>query len=125
GGCVSFLSVIGADAVGCQLLQALDTHGISTEYVLQTPNRRTLSEQRIIAASQMLLRLDQGSTSAVSAKEEQVLIDRLHDLVLCCDAVIVSDYGYGILTSPVIQALAELQSESPRVLLVYSKPHLT
>src|SRR5262249_43705558 len=38
-----------------------------------------------------------------------------------CDAVIISDYGYGVLTPAVISALADLQRRSPRVIVADSK----
>jgi rfaE bifunctional protein nucleotidyltransferase chain/domain len=57
----------------------------------------------------------------VAPEIEERLIDRLDGLWDRCDAAIVSDYGYGVLTLGVIARLAELQAEAPRVLVVDSK----
>src|SRR5262249_42187762 len=79
------------------------------------PGRRTLTKQRVLAAGQLLLRLDQGSTGPLDTATEHALIDALVGLFPRCDAVILSDYGYGILSPPVIQALADLQAGWGRV----------
>lgn len=121
GAKVTFLSVIGDDWEGTLLRQVLEEHGVSTKYVLTQPGRRTLAKQRVIAASQLLVRFDQGNTDAIAKETEHALVDQLERCFPECDAVIVSDYGYGILTSWVIQAIAKLQHALPRVLVVDSK----
>ncbi|WP_017318346.1 D-glycero-beta-D-manno-heptose 1-phosphate adenylyltransferase [Mastigocladopsis repens] len=118
---VTFLSVIGDDWEGSQLQQALSERGVSTKHILKASNRQTLTKQRVMAASQILVRFDSGTTDAIDAHSEQALIDKLELLFPECDAVIVSDYGYGILTQRVINALAQLQQSNPRVLVVDSK----
>lgn len=116
-----FLSVVGDDPEWNLLQQALEDRGVSTDNILICPTRRTLTKHRVIAASQMLAWFDQGNTDPVDSETEQVLINRLTYLFPRCDAVIVSDYGYGILTPRVIQILVELQAESPQVLVVDSR----
>lgn len=121
GGQVTFLSVIGDDSQGSQLKQALSEHGISTTHLITHPGRQTLTKQRVMAASQILLRIDSGTTDVVDSQTEQTLIDRLELLFPECDAVIISDYRYGILTEKVINAVAKLQQRNPRTLVVDSK----
>nr|WP_238361098.1 D-glycero-beta-D-manno-heptose 1-phosphate adenylyltransferase [Iningainema tapete] len=121
GGNVKFLSVIGDDWEGSQLRQALLDRGVSTEYILSQPDRQTLTKQRVMAAGQILVRFDSGTTDPIGDRTEQLLIDKLKLLFSECDAVIVSDYAYGILTKNVINELAQLQHSNPRVLVVDSK----
>ena len=121
GGQPQFLSVIGDDPEGLLLQQALEKRGVSTAHLLVHPTRRTLVKHRVIAASQMLVRFDQGSTDRIDDSTEQLLIDRLCQLFSTSDAVIISDYGYGILTPRVIETLAVLQAASPHVLVVDSR----
>jgi D-beta-D-heptose 7-phosphate kinase/D-beta-D-heptose 1-phosphate adenosyltransferase len=121
GAHVAFLSATGDDAEGDVLRHTLESLGVRTAHLLAEPSRQTLAKQRVLADGQMLLRFDQGSTGPVDTRTEEELIERLAALVPRSDAVIVSDYGYGILTPRLIQALASLQSQSPRVLVVDSK----
>jgi D-beta-D-heptose 7-phosphate kinase/D-beta-D-heptose 1-phosphate adenosyltransferase len=69
----------------------------------------------------MLVRFDHGNTDAIDPVLEHLFIDRLVDLYPQCDAVIVSDYGYGIVTPRIIQTLATLQAQYPRTLVVDSR----
>jgi D-beta-D-heptose 7-phosphate kinase / D-beta-D-heptose 1-phosphate adenosyltransferase len=121
GGRPQFLSVIGNDAEGLALQRALEQREVSTAHLLVHPARQTLVKHRVIAATQMLVRFDQGSTAFIDPETEQWLSDRLCQLFPASDAVIISDYGYGILTPRVIQTLASLQAASPHVLVVDSR----
>jgi D-beta-D-heptose 7-phosphate kinase/D-beta-D-heptose 1-phosphate adenosyltransferase len=121
GGRATLLSVVGTDAEGERLRGILDERGVATEHVLSRSARRSLAKHRVIAASQMIVRFDQGSTGPIDPATEQALIERLAALFPRCDAVVVSDYGYGVLTPRVIAALAALQSQAPRVIVVDSK----
>ncbi|MCA9875159.1 MAG: D-glycero-beta-D-manno-heptose 1-phosphate adenylyltransferase [Anaerolineales bacterium] len=121
GGHVRFLSVIGQDQEGQRLRQALETRGVSSDDLLAHPARRTLSKNRVLAGSQITVRFDQGSTEPLDPDYEARLCLRLQVLWSDCDAVIVSDYGYGILTPRLIRTLAELQQQSPRLLTVDAK----
>lgn len=118
GADVTLLSVIGDDWEGTLLRQALADRGVLTNSLLTQLGRQTLAKQRVMTGSQMLIRLDQGSTQAITSETEQRLIDCLIDLFPSCDAIIVSDYGYGILTKRLIQTLTKLQGQCPRTLVV-------
>ena len=118
GAHVVFLSAIGADAEGELLRRALEARAVPVTQVLTSPARHTPVKHRVVAAGQILVRFDQGSTDPVDAPTEQALIARLGYWFPRCDAVIVSDYGYGILTPRIIAALADLQARLPRVLVV-------
>jgi D-beta-D-heptose 7-phosphate kinase / D-beta-D-heptose 1-phosphate adenosyltransferase len=123
GGQTTFLSVVGNDSVADCLETALGQQGVNTTALLRHTSRSTLLKQRILANQQILARFDQGSTEAIESCEnlEQLFIDRLIQLYPKSDGVIVSDYGYGIITPRVIQVLATLQSQHPRVLAIDSR----
>jgi D-beta-D-heptose 7-phosphate kinase/D-beta-D-heptose 1-phosphate adenosyltransferase len=121
-GCsVSFLSVLGDDAASDRLGTVLAAQDIPLQHLIVEPGRRTLIKSRVSAGGQILVRFDEGSTEPIGSEAEALLIEALSALYPACDAVIVSDYGYGILTPRVIQALADLQARHPRVLAIDSK----
>lgn len=121
GGNVTFLSVIGADAAGDRLHHILARQGVNTASLIQTSDRMTLLKQRILADQQILARLDQGSTELLTPDLEQALLTQLADLFPRHAGVIISDYSYGIITPRVIQCLTELQTQSPRTLVIDSR----
>ncbi|WP_211238299.1 hypothetical protein, partial [Deinococcus pimensis] len=96
-------------------------HGVEGTGLVRVPGRRTLLKQRVCSSSQILLRLDSGSTEDLDTPAENELLLRLSDAWATCDAVIVSDYGYGILTHRVVSMIELLQARDPRVLVVDAK----
>ena len=121
GAQVSLISTIGEDWEGALLRQSLLKHDVSTDYIGIDSARSTLAKQRVMDGSTLLLRFDQGSTEEIAPNLEQQVIDQLNECFPRSDAVLISDYGYGVLTPRVIQTIAHLQSQSPRTLVVDSK----
>ncbi|MGE5655529.1 MAG: D-glycero-beta-D-manno-heptose 1-phosphate adenylyltransferase [Actinomycetota bacterium] len=121
GATVKFFSVVGDDLEGKILQQSLAERGIATESLFQQFGRQTLAKHRVIASGQLLVRFDSGSTHSIDSEIEQKLIDCLAHCYRDCDAIIISDYGYGVVTPNVISAIAHLQSCTPRILVADSK----
>jgi D-beta-D-heptose 7-phosphate kinase / D-beta-D-heptose 1-phosphate adenosyltransferase len=121
GATVGLLSVIGDEAEGILLQRCLQQHGMAADHLLVQPGRRTLSKQRVCADVQILVRFDQGDTGSLYAPCEKPLIERLTTLFDAHDAVVISDFDYGVLTPTVIAALAHLQARSPRLVVADSK----
>jgi D-beta-D-heptose 7-phosphate kinase/D-beta-D-heptose 1-phosphate adenosyltransferase len=121
GGNAAFLSAIGDDIEGALLRDALEASGVPTDTLLIEEGRRTLTKHRVVAASQVLVRFDQGDTDAICRFTEDALIARLHAHFPHCDAVLISDYGYGILTPRVVHELTALQHDRPCPVIVDAK----
>lgn len=118
GASVSFLSVTGHDADGERLRAALQQAGVPVEHIAVEEPRQTSTKHRVTVDRQLLVRFDQGGSQPITPATEAFIIDALRSRYASCDAVVVSDYGYGALTPAVINALASLQSQTPRVLVV-------
>jgi D-beta-D-heptose 7-phosphate kinase / D-beta-D-heptose 1-phosphate adenosyltransferase len=120
GGSAQFLSVIGNDEAGQILTQRLAEYGVKTAAIVD-PARSTLVKQRIVVNGQLMLRFDQGDTTSISADTELRLLCQLRQLAAECDAVLVSDYDYGIVTPRIIETLRKLRTEQGLLLAVDSK----
>jgi D-beta-D-heptose 7-phosphate kinase/D-beta-D-heptose 1-phosphate adenosyltransferase len=118
GATVRLLSVVGEDAEAERLRAALRDNGVDDGDLLSRPGQATLAKHRVIAADQILVRFDSGSTDPVDVETEAELIGRVRDAWPDFDAVVVSDYGYGVVTAAVIDAVADLQKQMPRTLIV-------
>uniref|UniRef100_B8HSR6 PfkB domain protein n=1 Tax=Cyanothece sp. (strain PCC 7425 / ATCC 29141) TaxID=395961 RepID=B8HSR6_CYAP4 len=121
GGTPLFLSVTGADVEGKNLRYCLEQQGIATGSMLVCADRATLTKQRILVNHHLQLRLDYGSTAAIGPKTEKRLQFLLQKLWLDCQAVIISDYGYGLFTPSLITAIATLQNRFPRLIVADGK----
>jgi D-beta-D-heptose 7-phosphate kinase / D-beta-D-heptose 1-phosphate adenosyltransferase len=117
-----FLSVSGEDPEADTLLDRLKAGGVHPSLV-RDPARGTLAKRRVLADGQLLLRFDQGTTSDINGPSERELVHWLEEAHAWCDAMVVSDYGYGILTAKVRHALAQLQCRSPRVVAVDARDY--
>ncbi|HKS44375.1 MAG TPA: D-glycero-beta-D-manno-heptose 1-phosphate adenylyltransferase [Amycolatopsis sp.] len=105
GARVRFVSVLGDDDPGHDLAGELARHGVDTDYVLVEPGRRGVSKQRIVADDQVLVRFDEGDGH--DADPDRV-IDALRRAIEDADALVVCDYGNGLLSSPVRDEVARL-----------------
>ncbi len=117
---VTFFSLIGDDWQGELIWQTLDECGIITKYLLTHPGRQTLTRQTVMAEFESLVRFDSGSTDNIDSGTEQIFIDQLEQCFANCDAVILCDFGCGILTPKVKEVVAKLQKDSPHVQVVNS-----
>lgn len=118
---VVLLGVVGADAEGAVLREALGRAGVGTEFLVTVAGRATLAKCRLSAASHLLLRFDQGDTEPLAGTDEAELIARLRGIFRACDALVISDYGYGVLTPAVIDTIETLNAAFPRVVVADSK----
>lgn len=121
GATTTLLTVLGDDEDGDRLISCLARDGVRTDQAIRIRGRSTLAKQRVVAEPQLIVRFDQGTTQPVEGADEAELIARLRRLFLASDAVVVSDYGYGVLTPRVVAALAELQRSAPRTVVVDAK----
>ena len=121
GADVRLLGVIGDDAEADDVARSLSDGGVSPDHLIRRRGRRTLAKRRVVAAGQIVCRLDHGDTGPIDEECEARLVQRLIDLWLESEAVVISDYGYGTVTENVIAAIADLQRQHPRVAVGDSK----
>ncbi len=120
GADVTFLSVVGADQAGAALRAALQAGGVSDAWLVEDVTVSTHSKLRILANGQYIVRFDED-VQAPSSAGQQALLKALEHLYPSVDLVIVSDYGYGVLTDELIERLRALRSARHVPLLVDSK----
>lgn len=111
----------GHDTDGDQLRERLEDYHVNTENLLSDFIRTTLVKRRILANDQTIMRIDSGSTSPLSPLSESRLIERLRQELAECDALIISDYMYGLVTPAILSALAELSRIHDCVITADSK----
>src|SRR3954454_5562608 len=132
GASSALVSVVGRDDEGDRLRQSFIAAGVEASGVVMVADRATLAKERILAADQMLVRIDRGATDPIDAATEDQVIERLIEGYRDADLVIVSDYDYGVVTERVLATLRDLQAASPKPLIAdardlrrYRRLHVT
>lgn len=116
-----FLSAVGQDDCGMTLKRLLNELHVDTKNMILSTDRKTLCKKRITVSSNILLRVDEGETQVLPSEIETDLIAKLEKLYKKADAVILSDYGYGIITDQLIKTLIRLNSRSPKPVIADAK----
>jgi D-beta-D-heptose 7-phosphate kinase / D-beta-D-heptose 1-phosphate adenosyltransferase len=118
GARVSLGGVVGADGAGETLLRLCEAAGIDTRAVAKLPGRQTTRKLRVLGHSQQLLRLDWEDVGACTSEVTARLASKLAEAGRP-DAIVLSDYAKGVLTTESIAAV--LQRGGPAAVLVDPK----
>lgn len=103
GGGGHFVAVVGDDTPGAEVTRLLhDLGSIHADLITQN-GRSTTLKTRFVGANQQLMRADVESVSALDDQTEKQLLTQLQKNGKDCGAVILSDYGKGVLTHSIIQ----------------------
>ena len=102
------VGVLGADAQGSELKKLLCSGGISGNYLVNDRRRVTTEKIRIVAHGQQVVRADFETGAVVSGAALGRLKAAVRRAVEGAGAVVVSDYGKGVVSMPVMDELREL-----------------
>ncbi|OIO09991.1 MAG: hypothetical protein AUJ52_05520 [Elusimicrobia bacterium CG1_02_63_36] len=103
---VSVFSTIGDDLQGSHLMRDLEERGVDTRGVVLDANRVTTKKTRVVADHQQVVRFDRETLTPLSPASHRDLMARLEAALPQAHALIISDYGKGIITkTAVAQAL--------------------
>lgn len=105
GAQVAVLGLVGADAAAAILRQELARLGVDHSGLLTDPQRPTTRKTRILGGRQQMLRLDWENRAPappwLAAQATTFLAGQLSELA----AIVLSDYGKGVLTPEIIALL--------------------
>jgi D-beta-D-heptose 7-phosphate kinase/D-beta-D-heptose 1-phosphate adenosyltransferase len=97
------VGVVGDDEHGREILSELGKLSIAPESVLIDSRRPTTVKTRIVAHSQQVVRTDMESRADLGAPLEGELTLAVSANLEGADAVVISDYGKGVLTDRVLK----------------------
>src|SRR5579859_6095556 len=102
------LGVIGRDEAGDKLLKILGQQQIGRTGLVRNPARHTSVKTRIVAHQQQVVRIDRETRGALDPQTTTKLIAQFKSKLSEADAVIVGDYGKGVVTQPLLNELKSL-----------------
>ena len=101
-------SVVGKDRAAEQLHELLSAQRIGCKGLFQHAQRHTSIKTRIVAHQQQVVRVDRESKEELDTAATRGLIASVQRELTECDAVIVGDYGKGVVTQELLDALRDL-----------------
>ena len=122
GAQVMLFGAVGRDATGRELVRMLESDQIHMEGVETIPGWVTPTKTRVLGAEpgrtmHQVLRIDREPEAPLDGDIQASIAARLRGLVGRVDALLVSDYGYGLAGEHVGQVAREMQAGGAVVVL--------
>jgi D-beta-D-heptose 7-phosphate kinase/D-beta-D-heptose 1-phosphate adenosyltransferase len=102
---------IGSDDAARQLKKLLDEHNIGCNGLVENSARHTSVKTRVVAHKQQIVRIDRETRDGLDAKLTGSLLAEVKSQLAKADAVIVGDYGKGVVTQPLLNEIQTLCRE--------------
>lgn len=106
------MGMLGPHAHAELLLRLLHEGGIETDCVLQIPDFQTIVKTRIIARQQQVVRVDREKKRHLTEAQRAEALERLKRVLPEFDAIILEDYGKGLLDQPTVDAILAAAKEA-------------
>jgi D-beta-D-heptose 7-phosphate kinase/D-beta-D-heptose 1-phosphate adenosyltransferase len=100
--------VIGQDDAAKKLLKLLGEQSIGCTGLVKSVARHTSIKTRIVAQQQQVVRIDRETRGALDAMTTAKLLTEFKTKLAKADAVIVGDYGKGVVTQPLLNEIKAL-----------------
>ncbi len=128
-GKVSVIGVCGDDFQAGQLRDTFQKANVNCGLLIVDPSRHTTTKTRISGSistsiTQQIVRIDRQTDGFLSEEIEDELLKQIERAVPDFDAVILSDYHIGTLTSKVIQETIRLANQYNKIIVVDAQKNL-
>ncbi|MDC9727386.1 MAG: D-glycero-beta-D-manno-heptose-7-phosphate kinase [Candidatus Thioglobus sp.] len=121
GAQVDVISVVGGCEISDELKKLLNNINVSSKYLITQKDRITSKKSRIIAAQQQVVRYDRESTDEISSESQKLILTSFKSIINNYDGVLLSDYGKGVLTFELTQAIITLANKNDKKVLIDPK----
>jgi D-glycero-beta-D-manno-heptose-7-phosphate kinase len=123
GARVSLISAVGNDEAGRELRAKLEAAGVDVGGVIVSDKIQTTRKVRILAGQshsnrQQVIRIDYEGAALGSDQPRDSLLDALKTALPPAEAVVISDYNYGVVDDRAVNLIREA---SPKPVLVDSR----
>ncbi len=126
GGDPLLIGLVGADASGTALCNAIEKSDVATENLITASSFETTTKIRVIggqpyAAKKQMIRIDHENRQPI---EPDLRIQMLTSLAFAAenaDAIVLSDYNYGVIDSELIRTARDLSQKHSIPLIVDSR----
>jgi D-beta-D-heptose 7-phosphate kinase/D-beta-D-heptose 1-phosphate adenosyltransferase len=100
--------VVGQDHAAGQLKELLTQHHIGCRGLVTSRTRPTSVKTRIVAHTQQVVRIDREARDGIDGPISRRLAGGLEQMISGSAAVIIGDYGKGVVTQPLLETIKAL-----------------
>jgi rfaE bifunctional protein kinase chain/domain len=130
GGSPMLVGVIGDDQSGKLLCEALRSAGVDCGLIISHSSFKTTTKTRVLAGQhyapkQQVIRIDHENDSPIEHGVLMEITDRIFEAAKKADAIILSDYNYGVADPLVARAAIDAAATNDIPLIVDSRFRLT
>ena len=115
-------SVIGRDEAGKKLRILLQDDQVDCKSLITSPSRQTSCKTRIIAQRQQIVRVDREAGSDLELQLSKRLTKSIEKGLSKSKAIVIGDYGKGIITQDFLNKLKQLKKQNSTWLSFDPKP---
>jgi len=115
-------SAVGEDDAAAKLQTLLGEQHVGCAGLIPMDSRPTSIKTRIVAHQQQVVRVDRESKQELGSTDTQTILRALEKNIDTADAVIVGDYGKGVVTQSLLEGVKALCHERGLWLSVDPKP---
>ncbi|UCF56416.1 MAG: D-glycero-beta-D-manno-heptose-7-phosphate kinase [Deltaproteobacteria bacterium] len=121
GGKPILCGVIGDDPMGRETVDKVKNLGLRTDGIITEPGRPTSIKTRVVAHNQQVVRFDRESRKRLGSESVKRILDFIQQMQDSYDAVIVADYGKGVISAELMEGLKSLVLDSGAIIAVDPK----
>lgn len=121
GARAELVAVVGDDLAGTEVTALLDDTAGASAHLVTVSGRRTTIKTRFLTGGQQLLRTDYEANGALEESVRKRLFDLVSERLPDCGALILSDYGKGVLDERQVRALIGLADRNGKPVIVDPK----
>ncbi|MFH1423793.1 MAG: D-glycero-beta-D-manno-heptose-7-phosphate kinase [Candidatus Nealsonbacteria bacterium] len=118
---VFLVGVVGVDEKGAILKKLLEEKGINADGIVFDNQRKTTVKARVVAKNQQIVRIDIEDKTPIVPEIEEKILTFIRERVKDLGAIIISDYGKGVITPTLCQQIIALAKENNVLSLVDPK----
>lgn len=118
---VSVYTVLGNDSNAKHTQTLLEEIDTDTHTIIHQEDRITTKKSRVIASNQQIIRFDDETKEDISLRSQYELLTKLSENIFSYDALLLSDYGKGVLTTTFTQDIIALAIAHNKLVLVDPK----
>lgn len=101
------LGTVGEDEASIKLSQILKNKQISSDFLINDKSRQTTIKTRVIANNQQIVRTDRENIHELDNEVEKVVLNKFMSVKDEIKAVIISDYGKGVITLSLLEKVIQ------------------